>query len=86
MRSIYLSTGTGEIKMISKFSPLQFLETFAIGKLSVDIRASRLKSGNNAYDDIVDSLEEIFDLVNSKGGWTVYGWGKRGFINDVSLL
>ena len=31
-------------------------------------------------------MEEIFDLVNSKGGWTVYGWGERSFINDVSLL
>ena len=26
------------------------------------------------------------DLVNSEGGWTVYGWGKRGLINHVSLL
>ena len=25
-------------------------------------------------------------LVNSEGGWTVYGWGKIGLINDVSLL
>ena len=24
--------------------------------------------------------------MNSKGGWTVYGWGKRGLINDVSIL
>ena len=24
--------------------------------------------------------------VNSEGGWTVYGWGKRSMINDVSIL
>ena len=48
--------------------------------------ASRLKSGNDAYDDIVDSLKEIIDIVNYKGGWTVYGWDKIGLINDVSLL
>ena len=45
----------------------------------MDIRESRLQSGNDAYNDIVD-------LVNSKGGWTVYVWGKRCLINDVSLL
>ena len=52
----------------------------------MDIRASRLQPGNDAYDDIVDSLEEFVDLVNYKVGWTFYGWGKRGLINDVSLL
>ena len=52
----------------------------------MDIRASRLQSGNDAYGYIVDSLEEIVDLVNSKDGWTVYGWIKIVLINDVSLL
>ena len=28
----------------------------------------------------------MIDLVNSKGGWTVYGWAKRGLIKDVSIL
>ena len=45
-----------------------------------------MKSGNDAYDGIVDAFDEVFDLVNSEGGWTVYGWGKIGLINDVSLL
>ena len=52
----------------------------------MDIRASILQSGNDAYDDIVDSLEEIFYLVNSEVGWTVYGWVKRFLISDVSPL
>ena len=72
--------------MMSKFSPLKFLETFTKGKLSVDIRSSRLKSGNNHYDKIVDAFEEIVDLVNSQGGWTVYVWDKIGLIRDVSIL
>ena len=45
-----------------------------------------MKSGNDAYDGIVDAFDEVFDLVNSEGGWTVYGWGKIGLINDVSIL
>ena len=52
----------------------------------MDIRASRLQSGNDAYDNIVDNFDKIVDLVNSEGGWTVYRWGKRGLIIDVSLL
>ena len=72
--------------MMSKFRSLKILETFIKGNLSVDIRASRLQSGNDAYDNIVDACDEIVDLVNSEGGWTVYGWVKRGLINDVSLL
>ena len=31
-------------------------------------------------------MEEIVGLVNSDGGWTVYGWGKIFLINDVSIL
>ena len=52
----------------------------------MDIRASMLQSGNYAYNDIVDAFDNFFDLFNSKGGWNVYGWGKRFFKNDVSLL
>ena len=72
--------------MMRKFSSLKNLETFKKGNLSVDIRASRLQSGNDAYNKIVDAFNEIVDLVNSKGGWTIYGWGKRGLINDISIL
>ena len=52
----------------------------------MDIRASRLQSDNDAYGNIVDAFDEIVDIVNSEGGLTVYGWVKRGFINDVSIL
>ena len=52
----------------------------------MDIRASRFQPVNDDYDDIVDAFEDFFDLDHSDGGWTVYGWVKRGFINDVSLL
>ena len=41
---------------------------------------------NDSYRDIVDTFEEIVDLVHSKGGWIVCGWCKRGLINDVSIL
>ena len=63
---LFFFTDTGETKMMRNFSPLKFLETFKKVNLSVDIRAWMLWSGNDAYDDIVDSLGEIVDLVNSE--------------------
>ena len=83
---IIFFTDTGETYMMSKFSSLELLEAFTKGNLSLDIRASRLKSSNDTYENIFDASDIFFDLVNSKAGGTVYGWGQRGFLNDVSLL
>ena len=82
---LFFFTDTAETNMMSKFSPLKFLEKFIKGNIPVDIRVSRLQSGNDAYDYIVDAFDEIVDLVISEGGWTVYGWGERDLINNVSL-
>ena len=49
-------------------------------------RATRLQSGNEIYENILDAMEKIVDTINDDGGWTLYGWGKRGLINDTSLL
>ena len=79
MGFIWFYTDTGEKKIMIKFRSFKILETFTKGNLSVDIRASMLQSGNDAYNNIVDAFDNFFDLVNSKGGWNVYGWGKRFF-------
>ena len=86
MHYIYFPTETGETKTMRKFSFLKFLETFTKFNLLVDICASRLQPGNDAYNDIFDAFDKFFDCVNYEGGWNVYGWGKIGLINDVSLL
>ena len=86
MHSIFFPTNTGNTKMMRKFCSSKVLVTFTKGNLLVEICASSLQSGNDYQDDIVDDFEEIVDLVNSEGRWIVYGWGKRGLINDVSLL
>ena len=86
VHSITFTTNTGETKMMPKFSSLKFMELYTKGKLSIDMRASRLQSGNDIYDDIIDCLENIITLVNNNGGWSVYGWGKQGVINDVVML
>ena len=86
MHYVCFPTDTGETKMMRKFISLELLETSTKGKLLLVICESRLQSGNDAYNYIVDSLEEIVDLVNSEGGWNFYGWSKRGLINDVIIL
>ena len=53
--------------MMRTFSSLEFLETVKKCKLSVDIRASRLQSGNDSYDDIVDSLEDFLTQLTTRG-------------------
>ena len=73
MHSTCFPTDTGETKMMRKYSSLKMLEISKKCNFSVDIRASRLQSGNDAYDDIVDAFEKMIDLVHSEGVWTVYG-------------
>ena len=46
MHSICFYSDTGGTKMMRKFSSLKFLVIFKKGNISVDIRASRLQSGN----------------------------------------
>ena len=68
MHSICFYTDTGEINMMRKFRSLNVWETFTKCNLSMDIRSSRLQSGNYAYVDTVYAFDKIVDLVNSEGG------------------
>lgn len=86
VHSITFTTSSGERKMMPKFSSLRFMELFTKGKLSIDVRASRLQTGSEIYDEILDSIEDIVDLINDDGGWVIYGWGKQGVINDIVML
>ena len=36
-------------------------------------------------DRIYDAAESVFNLINSNGGWLVYGWTKRGEIQDQAV-
>ena len=84
--NILFSTQSGEIKLMEKFSSQQFFRFLTKGFLSIDIRSSQLQNGNDAYDDIIESVENIFELINEDGGWTITGWSKRGLINDAALI
>ena len=47
---------------------------------------SQFQNGNDAYYDVIESLEVIFELVNDDGRWTISWWSKRGVINDIALI
>ena len=36
------------------------------------------------YFDISEKIDECIDYINDNEGWTVFGWFKRGNINDQS--
>ena len=54
--------------------------------MSIDIRSSQLQNGNDAYDEIIDSIEEILETTNDDGSWSITGWSKHRLINDAALL
>ena len=70
------TTQTSETRLIEKFSSHQFFQFLTKGFLSLDIRSSQLQNGNDAYDDIIDSIEDIFEVINDDGGWSITGWSK----------
>ena len=83
--NLLFTTQNSETRLMEKFSSHQF---FFLTKdlLSIDTRSSQLQHGNDAYDDIIDSFEDIFELINEDGGWSITGWSKRGLISDAAVL
>ena len=86
LHTVVFSTADGERKMMQSFSSLKFMDLYLTGNMSIDVRASQLHHGSDHYESISDTIGDIVQLINLDGGWTVHGWGKKGFINDSSLV
>ena len=80
------NTSDGKRRVVKDLSSLKAFQMFTKGKMSIHVRASMLSSGSRYYDAITDCMDEIVDYVNENGGWTIIGWGKKGLINDATLL
>lgn len=78
--------GGGQRMGVPDFSSYQFMKYFTKGLLSIDVRATQLQSGYTAYTLLLTAIRAVIVLVNNNGGWSFHGWGKRGLINDMTLL
>ena len=83
---LFFPPSNGERKMMQNFGSLKFMDLFLYGNMSIDVKAAQLHHGDKNYENITDAIQDIVEMVNQDGGWTIYGWGKKGFINDSSLV
>jgi hypothetical protein len=70
---------------ISNFSSLRFSSLYQTGVFSTSIRRDMLELSEQYYE-LEDKIENVIDLINNNGGFTIVGWYKRGIINDRSVL
>ena len=73
----------GNIK-ICDFTSVQFQNLFLDGNLPIACSEEVFGVTTTHYENLFDTFVEILDTVNGNGGWTLYGWSKRGQINDLS--
>ena len=73
----------GTIK-INDFTSVQFQNLFLDGNLPITCLEEVFGVTTLHYENLYDKFLEILELVNTVGGWTLYGWPKRGQINDLS--
>ena len=83
---IIFSTPSGDIKLRKNLSSQRLFNLRIKCFLSIVIRLSKIQNGNDAYDDIIESLETIFELVNDDGGLTITAQSRCGLINDAALI
>ena len=74
----------GTIK-IENFSSVQFSLLYQTSVFCSQIRQSALEL-TDAYFEVEDCIENVLDLINENGGFTVIGWYKRGNISDRTIL
>ena len=70
---------------ISKFSSLRFSSLYQTSVFSTAIRRDMLELSKQYYE-LEDKIDDVVELINNNGGFTVVGWYKRGIINDRAVL
>ena len=75
---------SGPIRM-SNFSSSKFSMLYLSKVLPPSIAQSEI-SLTDEFFEILDSIDNVIQLINDNDGFTVIGWYKRGVINDRSLV
>ena len=71
-----------------------YIENFSSNKFSMLYQSSPFPSSLRAdalqltdeYWNLVEAIDNVVELINDNGGFTIVGWYKRGLINDQSII
>ena len=69
---------------ISDFTSYKFQQIFMNGQIPIGAAVESFCVTSLVYNDLYDSICDVIDFINTRGGWTIVGWSIRGEINDVS--
>ena len=78
------ATHNNNTYMHRDFSSHQFSLGFLNRDFPIGIQSNDLQLSESFWH-LGDTIEEIIDFINDKGGWTIIGWYSRGVINDRTL-
>eukprot|EP00957_Ditylum_brightwellii_P202071 15328464-Ditylum_brightwellii.AAC.1 len=67
------------------FSSMKFILLYLSHMLPGTVKVGTFHV-SHVYFDLKDCISKSVKFINDIGGFTVWGWLKRGIINDRSLL
>ena len=70
---------------MNDFSSTKFSQIYLSNRIPADTRESSLQF-TDAFFTLESTVDQVIDFINENGGFTVFGWYKRGIINDTSLV
>lgn len=66
------------------YSSQQFAKFYSIGEFKPDTNAREFRMSNE-FKALEEAMSQCFSHVNDNGGWTVFGWYRKGQIDDKIL-
>ena len=76
---------TSEQIIMKTFTSLKFNELFMSGDVPFSSTIDSLQD-TNSFANMSDAMENCLEHINSHGGFTIYGWYKRGEVNDKTMV
>lgn len=71
-----------DIFFAQDFSSYQFMSLFLVnGKFPTTVQVPTLQKFT-ITDNMTDVFDDCFNYINNNGGFTIFGWYKRGEVND----
>lgn len=85
VHTIVVAMANGEVRTMNDFSSTKFSQIYLSNRIPADTRESSLQF-TDAFFTLESTVDQVIDFINENGGFTVFGWYKRGIINDTSLV